>query len=544
MPIPTDHAPAPFRRARRGRRGAAAALAFLLVAITALPAAVVSAPGTGHRTGTERANQARTSATIAGSPPSSWDPARQGDAATASTLAQVYEGLTAFDDQARIQPALASSWSVEEDGRRIVFQLRPGLRFSDGSDLTAQDVVDSWLRLLEPGARSPLASLLEEVTGAMAYRRGEVGRELVGLRAEADRVVVELDRPAAYFPAVTASATLAVLPSGIGDAHDRPDLPDDFVASGAYIPTRQGLTTIRLEANPHYWAGPPPLESIELVTDLEGRSPVQAFEDGDLDLTQISSFDASWIRFDATLGPQLRNTVLFSVSYYGFDATQPPFDDAQVRRAFAQAVDWDRLVRLGSGEAVPATSLVPTGIAGRSDEDVSPAHDPDAARRALAEAGYPGGEGFPEVTAVNVDEAVVAELEQVLGVELRQEAMPFDQYFQRLEEEPPQFWTLTWIADYPAPHDFLGLLARSGSSNNYGGWSNAAYDAALDAAARTADPDEQARLYLEAERILQAEAPLIPLAYGSDWSLSAEGLAGANESGLGLVRFAGLEWQE
>jgi ABC-type oligopeptide transport system substrate-binding subunit len=544
VPTPRDQDPTPFPPARRGRAAAAAGLALLLVAITAVPAAVVSAPRTPDRSATQRPEQAKTTATVAGSPPSSWDPARQGDAATASTLTQVYEGLTAFDDQARIQPALASSWSVEEDGRRIVFQLRPDLRFSDGSELTAEDVVDSWLRLVEPGARSPLASLLEEVTGAVAYRRGEVGPEQVGLRAEGDRVVVELDRPAAYFPAVTASVTLAVLPSGIGDAHDTPDLPNDFVGSGAYIPTRQGLTTIRLEANPHYWAGPPPLESIDLVTDLEGRSPVQAFEDGELDLTQISSFDASWIRFDATLGPQLRNTVLFSVSYYGFDATRPPFDDARVRRAFAQAVDWDRLVRLGSGEAVPATSLVPTGIVGRSDVDVSPSHDPEAAQRALAEAGYPEGAGFPEVTAVNVDEAVVAELEKVLGVELRQEAMPFDQYFERLEEEPPQFWTLTWIADYPAPHDFLGLLARSGSSNNYSGWSDPAYDAALDAAAQTADPDEQARLYLEAERILQAEAPLVPLAYGSDWSLSAEGLAGANESGLGLVRFASLEWQE
>jgi ABC-type oligopeptide transport system substrate-binding subunit len=544
VPAPIERDPAPYPRAPRSRAAAAAGLAFLLVAITALPAVVVSAPGAQDLSAPAPPAQAKTTATIAGSSPSSWDPARQGDAATASTLAQVYEGLTAFDEEARIQPALASSWSVEEDGRRIVFQLRPDLRFSDGSELTAEDVVASWLRLVEPGARSPLASLLEEVTGAMAYRRGEVGPEQVGLRAEGDRVVVELDRPAAYFPAVTASVTLAVLPSDIGDAHDTPDLPNDFVGSGAYIPTRQGLTSVTLEANPHYWAGPPPLESIDLVTDLEGRSPVQAFEDGELDITAISSFDASWIRFDAELGPQLRNTVLFSVSYYGFDTTQPPFDDARVRQAFAQAVDWDRLVRLGSGEAVPATSLVPTGIVGRSDVDVSPSHDPEAAQRALAEAGYPRGEGFPEVTAVNVDDAVLTELEQVLGVTLRQEGMPFDQYFERLEEEPPQFWTLTWIADYPAPHDFLGLLARSGSSNNYSGWSDPEYDAALDAAARTADPEEQARLYLEAERILQAEAPLIPLAYGSDWSLSADGLAGANESGLGLVRFASLEWQE
>ena len=483
---------------------------------------------------------------IGGAAPSTWDPAAAGDVGSASTLAQVYEGLTAFDVNSQAQPALAESWTVEQGGRRIVFRLRQGLRFSDGSALTAEDVVASWLRLLHPRRRSPLASLLDDVAGAIAYGRGEGSADRVGLRAEGDRVIVDLRRAASYFVSVTASPSLAVVPADTGSELDTKELPRGLVASGAYRPTAQTKTTVRLEANPHYWAGQAPLRRIEIVTDLEGRSPVDLFTNGDLDYVGIGSFDASWIRYDRTLGPQLRRVESFSVNYYGFDTTRRPFNDSRVRRAFAQAIDWDRLVRLADPESTPATSLVPPGVPGRSATDFSPRHDPAAARQALAAAGFPGGRNFPEVTLVSsgspYDDGVVHELKQVLGVTVRLETMPFEVYFERLETEVPAFWNLGWVADYPAPHDFLGLLAETGSSNNYGRWSNRAYDQAVAAAAETSVAAEQQRHYDEAQAILRDEAGLVPVSYGQGWALSKSDLLGANQSGVGFIRFAGLAW--
>lgn len=483
---------------------------------------------------------------IVGSDPVTWDPAAAGDSSTAAMLAQVFEGLTTFDTASRPQPALASSWVVADDGRRIAFALRPGMLYSDGTSITAQDVVDSWLRLIDPVAPSPLASLLADVQGAAGYMSGQLGREDVGLRAEGGRVVVEFRRPSTYFLAVTASPSLAVVPPSMQAAGLGPTLPADFVASGAYRPVSQDGRTIRLEGNGNYWAGMPPLEVVDVVTDLGGTGSVAAFEAGDVDYTAIGSFDATWVRYDATLGPQLRLTDSFSVHYYGFDTTEPPFDDSRVRLAFAQAVDWDRIVRLGTG-ADPATSLVPPGIPGRGDTDLTPTYDPDAARDLLAQAGYPSGEGFPEVPLVSFgygyEVTVASELEAALGVSVPVEIMEFNEFFERLEEPAlPPIWTVSWIADYPHAHDFLGLLLETGSSTNFGRWSNGEYDAAIEAAAAAGDADEQAAHYAEAQRILASEAPIVPVDYGESWALSREGLAGALESGVGLIRFAGLDW--
>lgn len=528
-----------------GGRFAVAVIAALVI-ISAVVAFVL-VPGDGSpAVGADRPGEV--DAVIAGAAPLSWDPQLAGDAASAATLAQVYEGLTAFDAASQVQPALARAWSVEEEGRRLVFELRPGITFSDGSPITGADVVASWLRLIDPERPSPLASLLSDVVGANEYRQGDGDADGVGLRDEGDRVIVEFRRPASYFVAVTASPSLAVMPAARAGERPEGELPADMVVSGAYIPVEQTATAIRLEANERYWAGTPALGVIELLTDLEGQSPVALFEAARVDHVGVGSRDASWLRYDPELGPQLRYGDAFSVDYYGFDATEPPFDDPLVRRAFALAVDWDRLVRLTGPGTEPATSLVPAGVPGRSEADFSPPYDPEAARAALAEAGFPGGRGFPPVTLTSsgssYDEAVAAELDEVLDVTIELEQRPFGQYLNILDSDPPQFWALSWIADYPHPHDFLALLLQTGSSSNQTGWSDPDFDAIVQDAASTDDLAQQEELYAQAQRIVQVKAPVIPVAYGERWSLSREGLLGADESGVGFLRFAGLAWAD
>ena len=105
-------------------------------------------------------------------------------------------------------------------------------------------------------------------------------------------------------------------------------------------------------------------------------------------------------------------------------------------------------------------------------------------------------------------------------------------------------WSLGWSADYPQPNDFLGLLLETGSPSNVGGWSDPAFDAAIDAAASTADATEQEAHYADAQRIVQDQVPVIPLSYGRSWALSRDGLLGAAPSGVGIVRYAGLDWAD
>jgi ABC-type oligopeptide transport system substrate-binding subunit len=484
-----------------------------------------------------------TDARISSAEPFTWDPARAGDAGTASVLAQMFEGLTAFDANGGVQPALAQTWSVSDDGRQITFQMRPGLLYSDDTPIRAQDVVDSWLALLDPARPSPLATLLADVTGAREYLGGAAGPGDVGLRAISDVTLeVSLDRPATYFIAATASPSLGVVPpSQLG----RLDSSLPSVVSGAYLPELSGGSVIHLTGNPNYWAGLPALDEIDLVTDFGGRNATDMFASGEVDYVEISNIDVPWVRYDAVLGPQLRSADGLTVNYYGFTTTIAPFDDPEVRLAFAEAVDWQRIARLGGD--VPATSMVPEGIAGRDDANHQPPFDPEDARARLAAAGYPGGQGLPPITlttyGVGYESTVAAELKANLGVTVQIEALDFNGYSDEVENSnKPQIWTLSWIADYPHPHDFLGLLLQTGSTSNTGHWSNPDYDALLEQAGATADPDEQAQIYGQAQEILETEVPVVPVYYDRSFALSRTGLLGAVESGVGFIRYAGLAW--
>jgi ABC-type transport system substrate-binding protein len=434
------------------------------------------------------------------------------------------------------------------DGRRFVFHLRDGLMFSDGSPLRAEDVVRSWLRIIDPSAPSPLSSLLLDVTGAKDYLARRAAADSVGLKANGNDVQVDLDRPASDFPSIVAGPSFAVVPQGVATGTGA-FVPGGFVGSGAYVLTGSTDTELTLTANDRYWAGRPAITAVHLIGDVGGRSPVSAFEDGDLDYAPIADFDASWISYDRTLGPQLRQVPSLSVEYYGFDTSRPPFDHVKVRQAFAKAVDWRRIVQLATPtSATPATSMVPPGIPGRSDRDFLPARDPDAARALLAEAGYPGGRGFPSVTLIDPGSAytrgVVAELKRELGVTVDPETMDFNAYFTRLAQDPPQMWSLSWVADYPGQNDFLGVLLGTGQSNDYGRWSSAEFDRAIGEAGQTTDPATASAAFERAQAVVQRDAPVVPVAYAPGWALSRDGLLGAGQNGLGILRLASLAWQQ
>ncbi|MEO5704717.1 MAG: peptide ABC transporter substrate-binding protein [Candidatus Limnocylindrales bacterium] len=511
-----------------------------LVGCLAVVVAVLLAGGPGSVAAVDK-NEVR----ILAGAPQTFDPAAAGDVATAAVTAQLYETLTIYDASRVLQPALAATWEVAADGRSAVFNLRPNLTFSDGTPLTPDDVVGSWLRIIDPRAPAPLAALMIDIKGARDHLTGrETDPAKVGLKTNGLRVEVELERPGADFPTIVSSPLFAVVPATVW-RDGRANFGAGSVVSGGYSVATASDTETVLKANKSYWAGTPAIETVRLVHDIAGRSPISEFEAGNLDYTEISSIDAPWVPYDSDLGPQLRETTSLSLTYLGFNSATKPFDDVRVRQAIGAAVNWERVVGLGAFTgALPATSMVPPGIPGAGTANWLPAHDPDRARQLLADAGYPGGAGLPTIHfaagLLPIAGGIVADLERELGVKVEIEIL--DDHLGRIATDAPNMWVTGWIADYIGPNDFLGVLLESDSSNNYGHWASTAFDLAIADALSSRDAGAAQQAYERALAEIQRDVPVVPLYVTTDWTLARDGLLGAGGNGLGILRMAGMAW--
>ena len=266
-------------------------------------------------------------------------------------------------------------------------------------------------------------------------------------------------------------------------------------------------------------------------------------------MTPIGFLDAGWIAYDKDLGPALRSDPSLSVTYYGFDVREPPFDNPLVRQAFAKAVDWKRLAALDEpGSSVAATGMVPAGMPGAPDGDFMPAYDPAGARDLLEAGGLRERQG-PRPDLVHrqrgrLRQGIVTMLEQNLGVTIDYATMDFATYQARLATDPPRMWSISGSRTIPGPNDFLGVLLGTGSTANQGGWSSPEFDAAIADATSAADPAAATAAYARAMEIVRDQAPAIPVSYGTSFSLVRDGLLGASQNGLGILRLAGLAWAD
>jgi oligopeptide transport system substrate-binding protein len=476
--------------------------------------------------------------------PGTLDPAYINDAGDVQLLLQLYAGLTRLDETGEPYPSLASGFEVSTDGLTYTFTLRDDLEFSDGSTLDATDVRRSWLRLLDPETGSSAPDVLNVIEGATDRLAGSAGEDDVGIEApDATTLIVRLRHPAAYFPEITATPATFVVPDAAGVGEDW-QTPEAFVGSGPYVVEGTDGADLVLSANERYVAGTPPIDEVRWVSNIDGDA-VTAFADGQLDLVGVGGFDATWIAYDATLGPRLHLAEALSVSYFGFVTTRPPFDDARVRRAFALALDRERLVGLSEGaDAVAAASIVPPAI-WPEGFDESTVSDPDEARALLAEAGYEDPADLGPIvvngTGLGVEPAVAAWREE-LGVEIEVETMDFDAYIDLLDTEPPQIFTVNWIADYPSPHAIYSLLLEPGALSNYGDWSDDRFDELLDASAAAEGEAEIAAAYQAVDAHVREQAPLIPWSYGATWWLVADGLRGLGNLTTGLIDLGRVSW--
>lgn len=459
--------------------------------------------------------------------PLTLDPGRIGEDISHFITAQLFEGLVEIDAEYNVLPAVAASWEVADGGRRYLFHLREGLRWSDGAALTAGDFEYAWKRNL--ASRSPVAHLLYVLENARALGEGEIDDpDMVGVTALDDLTLeVRLEEPTAYLPFLLAHPLAYPLPRWAVERHGEGwTEPENLVSNGPYqlVEWRRGERLV-LRRNQSY-QGPFPgnAELVQCRVFTDFHPVLEAYAADDLDAISMINADPGTVaRALALHGDELLFSPQPSTYFLVFLVDRPPFDDVRVRRAFVHAVDREALVREASkGQYLPATGgFVPPGMPGHSP-GIGLAYDPNLARDLLVQAGYPEGQGFPQVSWAHLvglaGEPVVPFLHKAwrenLGLRLEAESLDWESFMERLGRDPAHLTLLGWLADYPDPDAFLRVTFHSTEGNNDPRWHNARFDALVEEAARVADQTGRLELYGEADRILVAEEVVVmPLGY-------------------------------
>jgi len=509
---------------------------FLLVAVLATVAMVVSACGPK---GPKLAQEINLNL---GTEPPTLDPALATDTTSVEVDESLFLGLTDFDDKTmEVIPELATEWTVSDDGLVWTFKMRKDAvwvhydpatkKFTKKRPVTAHDVEYGVKRTLNPETASDYAYVLYIIKNGEAYNSGEITDPAeVGVKALDDWTVqFTLEQPAAYFGGIAGMWVARPQPKeAIEEFGDKWTEPGNIWTNGAFaLDTWEHESRLVLVKNPHWYnAKNVSLQRINYVMVVEASTAFAMYENGELDVCGVPSTEIDRVKADPVLSKEFYQAPYLCTYYLGFDTTEPPVDNKLVRQALSYAVDRQKLIdTVLKGGQKPAKTFACPGIFGSPAEDpnfVGISYDPEKAKQLLADAGYPNGEGFPEMTYLfNTSEGhrMIAEFiqqgwKEVLGINVVLANQEWKVYLETIESDPPQVWRMGWCADYPDENNWVLENFHSKKGSNRIKWSNPEFDKACEEAAATSDPAKRKELYAKAEKILCVdEAAIIPIYY-------------------------------
>jgi ABC-type transport system substrate-binding protein len=455
------------------------------------------------------------------------DPAGPSDGLALQPQHLIFAGLVDLDDHARVVPELAERWQVEDEGRTYRFFLRPGVLMHDGAELTADDVKRSVERALRPSTPNPNATYFEGLSGFRAFADGKAG-QLAGVTVEGRyEVAFHLDAPDATFLPMMTMHTLRPVCRSAGDRYDDGWLP---CGAGPFLlrpgDQRRG-TSLRLTRYDGYFRpGLPYLDAVEWTFNVPQLAQRFRFESGDLDVFRDLS-QSDQVRF--TADPRWRpfGAAEGDIRLYGesMNTRMPPFDNIEVRRAVAAAVDWEHVRLLKPAYLTISTQPIPPGVPGHDPDLVCQRHDVAAALEHMRRAGYPfdpatGRGGYPEPIVYPVyDRGLLMLTAQLVQQDLAKIGLRLDlrivswQAFLALQARAggAAMSEGNWSMDYPDPSSFFDPLFTTAaippSGYNTAFYSNPRVDDLVSQAHRDIDVPRRHALYREAAEILCDEAP-------------------------------------
>jgi len=460
--------------------------------------------------------------------PDSLDPQRSTSIQGHRVFIDLYEGLLRHSASGELIGGVARDWSVSSDGLTYTFQLDPKARWSNGDRVTAGDFEFTLKRLVDPKTAAFYGAFVSSIVNAPEITAGELGPDELGVSAESDDVLkIRLSKPTAYFAQLLTHPSTSPLHEGSIKEHGRAfTKPENLLTNGAYVlDDFTPGSVVRLKKNPYYRDSENvAIEKVNYLISVDSDTMFNRYRAGDIDITTtvpVGSFE----KIKQEMADELKIAPQLGLYYYAFNLTKAPFgDNKKLRQALSMVIDREVLVDriLGRGE-VAAYSWVPPGIEGYEPAQLAFASMNKEERISEARRLYEGA-GFSDENPArfelryNVSEGettIALAIQSMWKKELGAEAELVNEEFRVLISNIQQMtiteaYRLSWVGDYFDPYTFMQLM-ETGNPQNLTGYSNAEYDRVMKEAEVSIDQDERMSLFREAESIMLADYPAIPL---------------------------------
>ncbi|SHH60111.1 peptide ABC transporter substrate-binding protein [Virgibacillus chiguensis] len=490
--------------------------------------------GEGEKAGDEKILQLNN-----GEEPTSFDPAIGFDNVSWNALNNLMEGLTRLDEDHTPQPAVAEEWDVSEDGTTYTFYLREDANWSNGDPVVAEDFIFAWERLLNPKTGSSAGFLGYFIKGGEAFNSGEGSTDDLGITAVNEKTLeVELENPTGFFLHVlTNPAFFPVNHQVAADNSEWHAEAESFVGNGPFqLESWEHDNEMMFTKNDAYWdADSVNLDGVHWAMVNDTNTEYQMFERGELDSAEIPA-ELSDQLID---GDNVQVVDQGGLEFFRFNVTEEPFQNKNIRKAFALAVDQENITEyVVKNKVKPAYGYISPGFTNPSGEDFRDVNgdlvsfDPEEAKQ-LLEKGMEE-EGYDELPTVTlsyntsdlnkeVAEAIQGMFSENIGVDVELENTEWNVFLEDQKALNHQLSRSSFLYDYADPVNFLESFI-TGSYMNRTGWSNEQYDQLIANAKSEADEGKRWEYMYEAEKLLAEEVPLFPVRYYNQVEVLQEGV--------------------
>ncbi|AUG99991.1 oligopeptide ABC transporter substrate-binding protein OppA [Prodigiosinella confusarubida] len=485
-----------------------------------------------------------------GAEPATLDPQLAESNESFNIILDCFSGLVSIDAAGKIHPDLAAKWE-NQNNTVWTFHLRPGIVWSNGKPITAQDVVFSWQRLVDPKTASPYASFASNahIENAQAIADGKMPVSQLGVKALDDHTVqVTLSQPVSYFLQFVGHISLFPVNKAVVEQFgDKWTQPGNIVTSGAYTPVQWVVNEkVVAQRNPKYWDNKATvINKVTYLPIADQAAMVNRYRAGEIDITDTIP-TIQYRQLKTELGGQVHNTDLLGIYYYKFNTVKAPFNDVRVRQALNLALNksiiTDKVV--GQGQK-PADTLMPLKIGGMTFTPPAYAAWSQSKRNAeakklLAEAGFTPAHPLKLNLLYNTSQdhqriaiAATSMWKKNLGADVTMKNQEWKTMLDTMRQGNFDLVRYTWLADYNEPSTFFNTF-RTGDTQNTTKYSNSHFDAAIQTASETTDAGKIKQEYQTASDILSNDVPAIPVYYYVQNQLVKPFIGGFTVSPLGF----------